>query len=59
MKIKKSKSREERALAFCSSTSSKLLFLIKFEDDLEFQYTVVPSESLNFENFALRELVVP
>ena len=58
-KIKKSKSRVERALALSCSTIRKLLFQVKFEDDLNFEYTAVPSESLNVENWALRELVVP
>ena len=45
-----SKSRVGRASALYSSTSSKLLSRVKSEDDLDFQYTVVPSESQNFEN---------
>ena len=47
--IKKSKRRVERALVLCSSTISENLFLVKFEDDLDFQYNVVFSESRKFE----------
>lgn len=56
IRIKKSKSTVDKSLSVYSNTNSELLFLTKFEDDLDLQYVAVFSESLSFVNSAVSML---